>query len=306
MAPRTGRMLRTAMMTSFALAVVLLPMPLLRQLRAEDVPAEETLPFDAYQRSFFNAISAEPVEDVATVELILKKHPEAATWIDSKTKNTPLHYAAMKGRTGSLQKLLDFNASLDARNAADMTPLLAAARNGQEKAVLMLTERGAAVNVIDAEGMSPLTYSARKGLTTAVSALAKKGAKLEERSRNGGDALYHAIVGKQTQTAKALISLGADVNAAGIASFVVSKKGEPPAATLVEGVTPLMLCAITNNAELAKHLLNKGADFAKRNSLGMNALDIARYFSGNQAVVNVLEDYLRTITHKKTLNRKFA
>lgn len=70
--------------------------------------------------------------------------------------NTPLHAAALSGRSDLANLLLGHRAEVNAQDAEGNTPLHAAARLGRRNLANLLLERGAEVNAQDARGNTPL------------------------------------------------------------------------------------------------------------------------------------------------------
>lgn len=61
----------------------------------------------------------------------------------SSNLRTPLHQAANKGHSESVQALLDCGATVNSRDRNDVTPLHLAALHGHEGALATLLEHGA-------------------------------------------------------------------------------------------------------------------------------------------------------------------
>jgi ankyrin repeat protein len=70
-------------------------------------------------------------------------------------KNTPLHFAANKGRIDVIKWLIENGANVNALNNDKSTPLHEAASYGQFEAVKLLVENKAKVNVQDRFGATP-------------------------------------------------------------------------------------------------------------------------------------------------------
>lgn len=147
------------------------------------------------------------------------------------------------------------------------TPLARAAQAGDAAAVGALVARGEDVNARDANGYAPLSYAARAGDTRAINALLDAGADLNARdcASLGYTPLINALHKYQNAAARALVERGADVN--GRAGYCADN--------LVEnGLTPLMIAAKYDNAEIVKFLLERGAD-VRATYDGENALSYA-------------------------------
>jgi ankyrin repeat protein len=144
--------------------------------------------------------------------------------------------------------------------------LARAAEQGDAAAVKRLIAAGADVNARDG-GSTPLIYAARSGDTGVVGALLDAGADANARdcASWGWTPLIHALHKYRSDAARTLVERGADVN--GRAGDCASEKIE-------NGVTPLMLAAKYDEAEMVKFLLEHGAD-ARATYDGYNALSFA-------------------------------
>ncbi|GKT24796.1 ankyrin repeat domain-containing protein [Acidovorax sp. SUPP3334] len=156
-----------------------------------------------------------------------------------------------------------------------------------------LVRRGFDPNTRSPKGEVALTLALKEGSMRAFSALmAAKGIKVEERNAKDESPLMLAAIKGNVEAARALIAKDADVNKTGwtplhYAASGTTEKQAAIAALLLEnhayidaaspnGTTPLMMAVSYGTAEVAKLLLDEGADPTLRNQVGLGAADFAR------------------------------
>lgn len=130
--------------------------------------------------------------------------------------------AAQEGKLDELEIALREGADVNFANSLGVTPLIAAARYGKEEIARRLIAKGANVNARDAEGMTPLMFAAL-----------------------GSEALQS----KNVALVKMLLDAGADPNVAAIGYNGPNSRK-----------TALFLTAFKGNTEIARMLIDKGAD----------------------------------------------
>eukprot|EP00873_Tetraselmis_striata_P035024 jgi/Tetstr1/455288/TSEL_042124.t1 len=121
----------------------------------------------------------------------------------------PVHWAAMEGEVGLLQRLLDAAPSdLHARSANSWTPLHYAAANNRLAAIEALAARGADLAAPDAIGYTPLHVAAGEGHTAAMAALVRLGTPPGARDRDGCTAIFSAVAWNRCAVVAQLEELG--------------------------------------------------------------------------------------------------
>lgn len=220
--------------------------------------------------------------------------------------------------------LIKKGADVNARDSGGFTPLDTAARNRATTLVEILMDAGADANSPDADGFFPLLHAINRNHVPTVEMLAKKGANLELKTKQGITPLSWAIGDGKYFAAKALIDVGADVNSRSgyedvtplmvVATQLAAKtrsgnlaQGPQPldlARALIDkgadvkrlskdGVTALMIAAGHNNAPIIGLLVGAGADPNAKNAHGQTALDIATS-AGFDAAVGALKFLSKT------------
>lgn len=172
-----------------------------------------------------------------------------------------------------------------AAGAGDFTPLLAAATANDLEMVRLFVEKGVDVNAATAKGDTPLQFAAGAGNLAMVKLLLSKGADVNAATtgvlqvRKGPIGLNHltplmyAAPYGTPELLTTLIDAGAKTNAQDI-----------------RGMTPLMLAVAseTQNPNVVRLLLEKGADVKAKSLIGETALDWARKY-GHPDVIGLLQ-----------------
>jgi len=186
-----------------------------------------------------------------------------------------------------IKYLVSKGADVNKPDLQGWTPLTSAARQRHDKTIELLIELGADPNKKDGNGITPIAAAIMRDHVASIEALIEKGAELEVPGQQGFHPLALAIAENKYESAKALMQGGADVSLT---------SGE-------EGLTPLMIVAAqtgpaegsiflpgsTRPTDLAKVLIEKGANVDAQAHNGMTALMIAA--SNNSApMIGLLMD----------------
>lgn len=160
-------------------------------------------------------------------------------------------------------------------------------------AITALIKRGFDPNARDPKGQPALVLALQGDSRKAAAALiAAKGLKVEERNAKDESALMLAALRGNLPAARALIDLDADVNKTGWTPLHYAASGTTPeakamVALLLEesayidaaspnGTTPLMMAVRYGLGDVARLLVQEGADPTLKNERGLTALDFAR------------------------------
>jgi uncharacterized protein len=193
---------------------------------------------------------------------------------------TPLTQAARQSNARLVKMLLDAGAKVDSANPDGETALMMAISGGDLSIVQLLVNAGANVNTIEEfHRQTPLMYAAASNRNAAqmVKLLLSKGAdvkpralysdwpsqvtsepRTQYRSVGGLNALLYAARSGCYECVQDLTAAGADVNL-----------------PTPEGVTPLMIALDNEHNDVAKLLMDKGADLNVWDWWGRTALWIA-------------------------------
>ncbi|MDA8456844.1 ankyrin repeat domain-containing protein [Acidovorax sp. GBBC 3334] len=159
--------------------------------------------------------------------------------------------------------------------------------------ITALIRRGFDPNTRSAKGEVGLTLALQQGSMQAFNALmAAPGIKVETRNAKDESPLMIACLRGQVAAARALIAKDADVNKTGWTPLHYAASGTTDrqlelAQMLIEqsayidaespnGTTPLMMAVSYGRADVARFLLEQGADPTIKNQVGLTAADFAR------------------------------
>jgi len=212
----------------------------------------------------------------------------ADPYAEDENHDTPIGFAAEKGKEAILDLLLSRGVPIDWKSSVGWTPaergdldvllnygidpnqrtadgsclLTMAAFNDSPEQLKLLIDHGANLNAQDDEGNTALMVAIYQNRQKAITFLINAGADLNIQNKSGESALSRAI-GFRTNTASVLIEHAANVNLAD-----------------QSGKTLLMEAASTASLAVFNQLLSHGADVHARTKTGETAAHFAAGFSG--------------------------
>lgn len=188
--------------------------------------------------------------------------------------------------------LLALAAGLPAR-AGSYEDFFAAIARDDAGTIAALLQRGFDPNTRDPKGQPGLILALQAGALKAFDALMQaRDLQVEARNAQGESALMMAALRGHVPAVRALIARDADVNKPGWTPLHYAATGTTPQqaeiiALLLEqhayidaaspnGTTPLMMAVRYGQGDVARLLVQEGADPTLKNELGLTALDFAR------------------------------
>jgi quinoprotein dehydrogenase-associated probable ABC transporter substrate-binding protein len=211
--------------------------------------------------------------DLASPDQVVTKEKVEGWLADGADITQELSNALIANDLDRVKFLVGKGADVSQPDNQGWTPLISAARQRHDDMIKLLIELGADVNLAKSDGTTPLIAAASRDHVPSIKVLLEHGADIEKPGPQGFRALPLAIADDNYEAAKALIEAGAKVN-------------EPSGA---EGLTPLMVAAAqtapaegamflpssTRPIDIAKSLIERGANVNARSTKGVTALMIA-------------------------------
>jgi len=187
--------------------------------------------------------------------LILKKADVNAAQSDGATA---LLWAAYNDNVDMANALVAAGAKVDAPNHYGVTPLLQAATTGDVPVMNVLLNAGANPKLARADAENPLMAAARSGSVPAVRLLLARGADVNGADPfHQETAMMWAAAEGHTDVVKALLAAGGNANLRAHVTTLTERKNEDHAAG---GFTALMFAARNGHGETCDALIKGGAD----------------------------------------------
>ncbi len=192
--------------------------------------------------------------------------------------STPLQWATYRNDAAEVKRLLAAGARVGEANAYGVTPMQLAAETGNTAILQLLLAAGADVESPNAEGQTALMSVARTGNVEAALLLIRRGANVNVVEKFGGQtALMWAAARRQPAMVKLLASKGADVNARAIVRnferhITVEQRYKN---THTGGLTPLLYAVRENCRDCVEALLQQHANILLPDPDGIAPLTLA-------------------------------
>jgi len=189
--------------------------------------------------------------------------PGAAPDVKGPDGSTPLQWAVYHNDVAEVKRLLKAGAKVGEANNYGATPMQMAAATGSTQIIKLLLDAGANADSPNADGQTALMEVARTGNVEAAKLLLRHGAKVNARESWGDQtALMWASARRHPQMMELLISHGADINARSAwRNWERHVTAESRAKrTNAGGLTPLMYAARENCLECANVLIKHHVD----------------------------------------------
>jgi ankyrin repeat protein len=214
---------------------------------------------------------AAKADDLPEIHKLIKEHADVNA--PANDGSSALLWAAFHSDAEMTKALLAAGAWVDTPNHYGVTPLLQASRDGDVEIMRALLEAGANPTRWHPEGETPLMAAARTGRVDAVQLLLSRGSLV-----NAADpfqeetALMWASAEGHVEVVKALLAAGADPNLkAHVSTLTERKDADHPSG----GFTALMFATRNGYADVVEALIKGGADPKLTNADGATASIVA-------------------------------
>ncbi|MBV9533580.1 MAG: ankyrin repeat domain-containing protein [Bradyrhizobium sp.] len=177
----------------------------------------------------------------------------------------PLSHAARFGHLAMVDLLLAHGAPIDARNLAGATALYFAAESSHLSVVQRLIERGADVKLTGRSGISPIAAAAYAGSDAIVEALLAHGADPRAVDETGKPPIVYAAARARLEIVKRLLGPNIDINARYPHDLTLLMWASGPDEEVPE----------TEAIKVVTYLLDAGAHIDEEDARGRTALMIA-------------------------------
>jgi ankyrin repeat protein len=192
--------------------------------------------------------------------------------------STPLQWAVYEGDEAKVRELIRAGADVSVANDYGASPMALAAEVADTAILELLLDAGANADSANADGMTALMLVARTGKVDAAKLLLEHGATVDARESFGGQtALMWAAARRHPEMIELLISRGAAVDArSAVRDYQrhIQAEGRPKSLD-TGGFTPLLYAARENCMVCVDTLLAKGADIDLPDPDGVTPLHIA-------------------------------
>jgi len=204
--------------------------------------------------------------------------------------STPLQWAAYRSDVAEVKRLLAAGADVSQANVYGVTPMQLAAVTGNTAIIKLLLAAGADVESPTAEGQTALMSVARTGNVEAAKLLIRHGAHVNAFETFGGQtALMWAAARRHPEMVDLLASHGANVNARAIVRHYdrhITAEGRAKD-TYVGGLTPLLYAVRENCKACVDVLIRHHANILLPDPDGIAALTLAM-MNGNWDIARQL------------------
>ncbi len=235
-----------------------------------------------------------PEDAGSSVETSIAVAPASSMKPGSQMSTEELFGVIKKGSIADIMRLFDSGADVNVRYPANgETPLMACVAGNNLELVKYLVGRKADVNAISRKDATALAIAAERGYADIVKVLADHGADVRRLDKqNGLHALFYAAARGHLDIARILMEKGADIR-------VRAKNGATVLTDAVQNYHEGLWNTDVELAEAVQFFLENNVDPTLKDSDGKSALDYAKEFSVDSAVIWMLKSALTRAPRSK-------
>ena len=221
--------------------------------------------------------------DVEVVEYLIEKG--AGLEMQNHMGFSPIHYAAMGGKTINILRLIELGADVLKESYEKESAIHLAVKNGHARAVQLLLEHGADAMTRNDLSFTPVMLAAQNGHLETIQVLLRNRGSVNVGAKNSRMLLHCAAEGDHTDVVKCILQNCGNVLAKTSENLTVLhlatslelvkllvEKGADIHAVERLGSTPLHAAAGKGQTDTVNYLLNQGADINSRSVAGYSAL----------------------------------
>lgn len=208
--------------------------------------------------------------DVSAVRALIAKKADVNE--RARDGSSALLWAVYHTDVAMARALIAAGANVNTANRYGVAPLLQAARTGDAPIIDALLKAGANVSLAHPDGENAVMAAARTGRLDAVRLLIEAGANVNAVTHQEETALMWAAGDGHADVVKALLAAGADVNRKSRLNAITERKNSDHP---TGGLTALMVAARNGHEAAVRALVAGGADMKATNGDGVTAMAIA-------------------------------
>ncbi|XP_074596331.1 uncharacterized protein LOC141851486 [Brevipalpus obovatus] len=293
--------------------------PLINELRNENpfFQKRASLTEEELKEKIHSTTIHEAVTE-GSIDLVEKMPDEEMNSLDNEN-NTPLHYAAAKGRYEIAVLLLRRGGNVRSKNRYGQTPLHLACHSGNEDIVREMINAGSDTNEKDSENNTPLHFAASVGSLKITRLLVESGAQVKIKNISRQTPLHRAAFNGLHEIMLYLVIRGAKIDAQDSEEetplHLAASRGHTEAVRILLENTkskkeiinkknrlkriPLHEAAYNGNLDVVRQLLIKKIDLDQKDSSHHTPLSLAAAQGHSQVVDLLLEKGAKINSEKK-------
>lgn len=219
------------------------------------------------------SLEYKPKPEAASPDQVVTEQRLEAWLQEGADLNQELSNATLASDQARIKFLIKKGADIKALDPQGYAPIHTAARKRHPELIALFADLGADLNQPDGDGMTPLQHAVMRNHVPSVQVLLERGADIEEKNKEGYTSLALAIAEAKFEVAKLLLDKGAHFDTTAgpdaVTPLMIAASQVSP------GEGAIFLPGSTRPIDLARELIQKGADVNIQSKSGATALMIA-------------------------------